>query len=61
MKKVNQIEIMVTNLDVTRDMSNVLNKRLASMNDEKQDDIDDLFGKMVAAELKIYHRGKSIG
>ena len=39
-------------LDVVRDMSKVLNKSLASMNDEKQDGEDDLFGKLVAAKLK---------
>ena len=43
---------MGAELDVMRDMSNVLNKRLASMNDEKQDDEDGLFGKLAAAELK---------
>ena len=37
-KKVNQSEIMGAELNVMRDMSKVLNKRLASMNDEKQDD-----------------------
>ena len=52
LKKVNQAEIMGAELDVMRDMSKALNKRLASMNDEKQDDEDDLFGKLVAAELK---------
>ena len=35
-----------------RDMSKILNKRLASMNDEKQDNEDYLFGKLVTAELK---------
>ena len=35
-----------------RDMSKVLNKKSASMHDEKQDDENDLFGKLVAAELK---------
>ena len=39
-------------LDVMIDMSKVLNKRLASMYDEKQDNEDYLFGKPVAAELK---------
>ena len=38
--------------DVMRDMSKFLNKRLASMNDEKQDNEDYLFGKLVTAELK---------
>ena len=52
LKKVNQAEIMGAELDVIRDMSKVLNKRLVSMNNEKQDDEDDLFGKLVAAELK---------
>ena len=45
-------EIMGTVLDVMRDVSKVLNKRLTSMNYEKQDDEDDLLGKLVAAELK---------
>ena len=52
LKKVNQAEIMGAELDVMRDMSKVLNKRLTSMNDEKQDDKDVLSGKIVAAELK---------
>ena len=43
---------MGAELNVMRDMSKVLNKRLASMNDEKQDNEDYLFGKPVAAELK---------
>ena len=52
LKKVNQAEIMGAELDVMRDTSKLLNKRLTSMNDERQDDEDDLFGKLVAAELK---------
>ena len=52
LKKVNQPEIVVAELNVMRDMSKGLNERLTSMNDEKQDDEDDLFGKLVAAELK---------
>ena len=52
LKKVNLAEIMGAELDVMRDMSKVLNKSLASMNDEKQDGEDNLFGKLVAAELK---------
>ena len=52
LKKVNQAEIMGAKLDVVRDMLDVLNKRLASMNDEKQDDENGLFGKLAAAELK---------
>ena len=52
LKKGNQAEIMVAERYVMTDMSKVLNKRLTSMNDEKQDDEDDLFGKLVAAELK---------
>ena len=49
LKKVNQAEIMGAELDVVRDMSKVLNKSLTSMNDEKQNDEDDLFEKLVAA------------
>ena len=41
LKKVNQAEIMGAELNVMRDMSKVLNKRLASMNDEKQGDEDE--------------------
>ena len=52
LKKVNLAEIMGAELDVMRDMSKVLNKSLASMNDEKQDGEDNLFGKLEAAELK---------
>ena len=56
LKKVNQPEIMRAELDVMiymmRDMSKVLNKRLTSKNNEKQDDEDDLFGELVAPELK---------
>ena len=52
LKKINQAEIMGAELHIMRDMSKVLNKWLASMNDEKQDDEDVLFGKLVAAELK---------
>ena len=52
LKKVNKAEIMGAELDVRRDMSKVMNKKLASMNDEKQNDEDDLFGKLAAAELK---------
>ena len=43
------------------DTSKVLNKGLMRMNDERQDDKDVLFGKLVAAELNSYHRGKSLG
>ena len=32
--------------EVLKDMSKVFNKRLTSMNDEKQDEEDDLFGKL---------------
>ena len=52
LEKVNQTEITGAELDVTRDTSKVLRKRMTSMNDERQDDEDDLFGKLVAAELK---------
>ena len=31
------------------------------MKDEKQDDKDDLFGKLGMVELKVYNRGKSTG
>ena len=48
-------------LDVMGDTSKVLNKGLMRMNDERQDDKDVLFGKLVAAELNSYHRGKSLG
>ena len=48
-------------LDVMGDMSKVLSKRLKSMKDEKQDGKDDLFGKLVVVELKVYNRGKSTG
>ena len=59
LKKVNQAELMGPQLDVVRDMSKVLNKSLASMNDEKQDGEDDLFGKLVAAKLKsLPQKGK---
>ena len=50
LKKVNQAEIMGAKLDIMRYLSKVWNKRLASMNNEKQDDEDDLFGKLVVAE-----------
>ena len=43
------------------DTSKVLNKGLMRMNDERQDDKDVLFGKLVAAELSSYRRGKSLG
>ena len=43
---------MGAEFNVMRDISKVLNKRLTSMNDEKQYDQDDLFGKLVIAELK---------
>ena len=43
---------MGANPNVRRDMSKVLNKRLIIMNGEKQDGEDDLFGKLVAVELK---------
>ena len=49
LKRVNQPEIMGADVGVMRDMSKVLNKRLTSMNDEKQ---DDLFGILVAAKFK---------
>ena len=39
-------------LDVMGDMSNVLNKTFTGVKDEKQDDKDDLFGKLVVLELK---------
>ena len=52
---------MGAEFNVMRDMSKVLNKRLTSMNDKKQDDEDNMFGKLVVTELKLYHRGKSIG
>ena len=42
---------MGVELDILRDISKVLNKRLMSMNNEKQDD-EDLFGKLEAAELE---------
>ena len=41
LKKINQAEILGAELHIMRDMSKVLNKRLASMNDEKQDDEDE--------------------
>ena len=44
-KSVSLKKVMVAELDVMRDTSKVLNN-------EKQDDEDDLFGKLVAAELK---------
>ena len=43
---------MGVELDILRDISKVLNKRLMSMNNEKQDDEYDLFGKLEAAELE---------
>ena len=43
------------------DMSKILSKRLKSMKDEKLDGKDDLFGKLVVVELKVYNRGKSTG
>ena len=52
LKNVNQAEIVGAELDVMRDLSKVLNKKLTKVNDEKQDDEDALFGKLVAAELK---------
>ena len=60
LKKGNQAEIMVAELYVMTDMSKVLNKRLTSMNDEKQDDEDDLLGKLVAAKLKSLPQGQLI-
>ena len=35
-----------------RDTSKVLNKMLTSMNHERQDNEDEIFGKLEAAELK---------
>ena len=50
--QVNQAEIMGSELDVMGNMLKVWKKRLTSISDGKQDDEDDLFGKLVAAELK---------
>ena len=51
-KEINQAEILGADIDVMRDTSKVLNKSLTSMNDVKQDEEYDLFGKLVATELK---------
>ena len=50
--QVNQADIMGSELDVMGNMLKVWKQRLTSISDEKQDDEDDLFGKLVAAELK---------
>ena len=43
---------MGAELDVMTDMSKVLKKKFRSMNNEKQDDENDLFGKLKEAEIK---------
>ena len=50
--QVNQADIMRSELDVMGNMLKIWKQRLTSLSDEKQDDEDDLFGKLVAAELK---------
>ena len=52
LKRVNEAEIMGVELSIMRDISKVLNKRLTSMNDGKEDIKDHPFGKLVATELK---------